>query len=99
MTRKCVSCGSTKELKGIVIPECDCEECDGLHHRSICKKCYFDTCSCEFEGHDIEECLKDETCENHKKNVGLLNNWNDYDYHFKPKLALHYHSTVERNKI
>jgi hypothetical protein len=85
MTRKCCSCGSTKELKGIVKPECDCEKCRGWHKTSVCKPCYFETCSCEMDGHEVTDCLKDETCENHKLTVGLHHNWNDYDYKFKLK--------------
>lgn len=67
------------------MPDCDCEKCDGWHHKSVCKSCYFETCSCGFEMHDVSDCLKDETCENHKKTLGLYHNWNDYDYNFKLK--------------
>jgi hypothetical protein len=99
MTRKCFACGLTIGLKGIEIPDCDCGNDSNWHHHSVCKKCYFETCVCEMDGHDVSDCLKDETCTNHKKTFGLFHNWDDYDYHFKPKTTLLIHSNVMGKEI
>ncbi len=78
--RKCISCGETKGLKGIMW-----DDPDGYTPHAICKSCYFETCSCEVDGHSVKDCLEDITCENHNLTVGLNNNWSDYNYNFKLK--------------
>ena len=99
MTRKCFNCDSTIGLKGISIPECDCRNDSNWHHHAVCKKCYFEICACEMDGHEVTDCLKDKTCKNHKMSFELYHNWYDYDYHFRRKSTQHIHSTVERKEI
>ena len=89
MTRKCFSCGATKGLKAIQLQECDCGKCDGFHNSSTCKSCYFsDMISCEMDCHSVDDCLKDATCENHKETLDRFTNWNNLNYHYKPKMTL-----------
>ncbi len=86
--RKCHSCGETKGLKAITMEYCDEP---GHHHEqygyssSICKTCYFDTCACEQDFHEVSECLEDKDCPNHKDSVDRLENWDKLDYNYKPK--------------
>jgi len=86
--RKCHYCGSRKNLKAIVcvgdLASTYCKE-DSFHDTSVCKKCYFELCSCEMDYHEASECLKDESCENHKESLNRFNNWDNLDYNYKPK--------------
>ena len=82
-----MSCGITKGLKSITLPDCDCGKCDGFHDKSVCKSCYFseDMISCEMDSHSIQSCLTNESCDNHKETLLRKEHWNDLDYYYKPK--------------
>ena len=85
--RKCYSCKETKALKLIFLEDCDCHfnsvEINPQH--SVCKNCFFEQCSCDEYKHLVNECLEDKECENHKRMVEIMNNWNGFDYYWKPK--------------
>ena len=86
MTRKCWNCGTTKGLKALTRPDCDCGKCDGWHNSSVCKSCYFsedDFMSCEMDGHSITACLEDVSCENHKDSILRKEHWDELDYNYK----------------
>ena len=85
--RKCHECGETKGLKQIMLESCD----DDTHHHenngyrgSICAGCFV-ICSCEEDFHDVDDCLQDPECPNHKQTKSYCENWHDYDYHWKLK--------------
>lgn len=89
--RKCHSCGATKGLKAIVIPDCDepnHSSLGGYHRSSICKSCYFETASCDEDFHQVDECLESPSCPNHKDSKLRLEHWNELDYDYKPKKHL-----------
>jgi len=69
----------------------DCDLHDyhkGYDSVSCCKQCYFDYMSCEEDSHEVNECLNDPTCPNHKETVERLNHWDELDYHYKPKKGI-----------
>lgn len=78
MTRKCISCGETKGLKSIFDGE-------DYQHRSICKSCYFETCSCEEDNHMTGDCIEQLFCPNHKDSLLRFEHWNELDYNYKLK--------------
>ena len=82
--KKCHTCGQTKGLKAIVCTGSQCDK-ESYHDTSICKNCYFDTCACEEDSHDVRECLETPNCPNHKETLQRLNHWDELDYHYQPK--------------
>jgi len=88
--RKCFSCKATKNLKSILIEDCDCHF-DSMRaifeviNHSVCRHCFFEIGSCGEDRHSATECLEEETCENHEMTKKYDINWNDYDYNWNLK--------------
>jgi len=88
--RECFSCKETKNLKSIFIECCDChlDSLDIDISHSTCKHCFFESCSCGQDMHQVSECLEEPTCENHEQIKKYDTNWNDYDYYWTLKTIL-----------
>lgn len=90
--RKCHECNETKGLKSIQVPYCDDETHNHLDkdgypkNASICHSCYvLVACGGDEEWHDVDDCLQDPECPNHKHTKELCENWDNYDYYWKLK--------------
>jgi len=91
MPRVCYSCGIAKGLKSIWVEDCTChedmEKILGVPNHSVCKPCFFETCAIEFEGMPANEALEEpKDSADYKKAKEYEDNWDDYNYHWKPKM-------------
>jgi len=76
-------CGETKGLKAITCTGIDCDF-GKYHPSSVCKSCYFDTCSCEEDSHTAGECLQEKDCPNHQESLDRFKNWDKLNYSYQP---------------